>query len=94
MVRPSRERLEQLATELVAALSRSHAVVLLKDRCVVEQAVMQVLSDELKREEEREANVRRRIAEMKDGPEPDTPEWEELFRRLIEEEHVRDGLDS
>lgn len=94
MVRPSRDRLEQLAGDLVNALSRSRAVVLLKDRNVVGQAVMQVLSDELRREEDREDNVRRRIAAMSDGPLPDTPEWEELFRRLIEEEHVRDGLDS
>jgi hypothetical protein len=93
MVRPSRDRLQQLAGDLVSALSRSRAVVLLKARDVVEQAVMQVLSDELRREEEREENVRRRIAAIQNGPPAETPEWEELFRKLIEEEHVRDGLE-
>ena len=94
MVRPSRDRLNQLGRDLVDALSRTRAVVLLKDRDAVELAVSQALADELRREEEREEAARRRIAAMRRGPRPNTKEWEELFRKFVEEEYLREGLDN
>jgi hypothetical protein len=94
MVRPSRDRLNQLARELLDALSRSHSVILLKDREVVRQAMAHALTDELRREEEREESARRRIASMgRQAPRATTPEYEELFRRFVEEEYLREGLD-
>ncbi|HYH06696.1 MAG TPA: DUF507 family protein [Thermoanaerobaculia bacterium] len=94
MVRPSRDRLALLARELVDALARSRAVVLLKDRDVVRQAVAQLLAEELKREEEREETARKRISAMRGAPKANTKEWEELFRKFVEEELLREGLDS
>ena len=94
MPRPSRDRLIELARQIVDALARSRAVVLLKDREAIRQAVAQSLADELRREEEREENARRRIASMKAAPKPHTREWEELFRKFVVEEHLREGLDS
>jgi hypothetical protein len=94
MVRPSRERLTLLARELVDALARSRAVVLLKDREVVRQAVAQALAEEIRREEDCQENARRRIAAMRGAPKPKTREYEELFRQLMEEEYLREGLDS
>lgn len=94
MVRPSRERITQLARELLDAMVRSRAVTLLKDREVVRQAIAHALADELKREEEREENVRRRLATTKGAPKPGTADYETLFRKLIEEEYLREGLDS
>ena len=94
MLRPSRERIVQLAGELVDALARTKAVTLLKDREVVRHAVAQALAEELKREEERETVARKRIAEMRGAPRADTPEWEALFRKIVEEELLREGLDS
>lgn len=94
MVRPSRERLSHLARELVDALARSRAVLLLKDREVIRQAVAQALAEELRREEDCQENARRRIATMRGAPKPKTREYEELFRQLMEEEYLREGLDS
>ncbi|MFL6245648.1 MAG: DUF507 family protein [Thermoanaerobaculia bacterium] len=94
MVRPSRERLSHLARELVDALARSRAVILLKDREVVRQAVAQALAEELRREEDCQENARRRITAMRGAPKPKTREYEELFRQLMEEEYLREGLDS
>jgi hypothetical protein len=94
MVRPSRDRLAVLARQLVDALSRSRAVVLLKEREAVRQAIAQALADELRREEEREESARRRIAALHRGPKPRSREWEELFRKFVEEEYLREGLDS
>jgi hypothetical protein len=94
MVRPSRDRLNELAREIVDAVSRSRAVILLKDREAVRQAVAQALTDELSRQELREDTARKRIAAMKRAPKEHTPEWEALFRKFVDEEYLREGLDS
>jgi hypothetical protein len=94
MVRPSRERLTQLARDLLDAMTRSRALTLLKDREVVRQAIAHALTEELRREEEREESVLKRIAQMRGAPKKGTPDWEQLFRKLMEEEYLRDGLDS
>jgi hypothetical protein len=31
---------------------------------------------------------------MRGAPRQDTKEWEELFRKFVEEEYLREGLDS
>jgi hypothetical protein len=90
----SRERIIQLARDLLEAMTRTRAVTLLKDREVVRQAIAHALADELKREEEREEAVRRRISAMRKKPAQHTREYEELFRKLMEEEYLREGLDT
>lgn len=90
----SRERVNQLARELLDAMTRTKSVILLKDREVVRQSISHALADELKREEEREENVRKRLAGMRKGPKPGTREYEELFRKYMEEEYLREGLDT
>jgi hypothetical protein len=90
----SRERVNQLARDLLDTMTRSQSVTLLKDREVVRQSISHALADEFKREEEREDNVRRKLAVMKKAPTPGTREWEQLFRNLMEEEYLREGLDS
>lgn len=94
MHRMSRERVNQLARELLEAMTRTRAVTLLKDRDVVRQAIAHAVADELKREEEREENVRRRIAVLRDAPAPQSREYEQLFRKLMEEEYLREGLET
>ena len=91
MVKLSRERVEQLARELVDAMARSRAVMFLKDRDSVRQAIAHALADELRREEEREETVRKRIAAMRKAPPRGSEEWEQLFRSLMNEEYVREG---
>lgn len=90
----SRERVNRLARELLDAMLRVRTVTLLKEREVVLQAIAHALGDELKREEEREDTVLHRLAAMKKRPSPGSREWEELFRKLMEEEYVREGLDA
>ena len=90
----SRERVNQLARELLDAMTRTKSVILLKDREVVRQSIAHALADELKREEEREENVRRRLATMKKGPAPGSRDYEQLFRKMMEEEYLREGLDA
>lgn len=90
----SRERVNQLARELLDAMTKTKSVILLKDREVVRQSIAHALADELKREEEREENVRRKLATMKKGPEPGSRDYELLFRKMMEEEYLREGLDT
>lgn len=90
----SRERTNRLARELLENLLRGRSVTLLKDRDVVRQSIVQALSDEFKREEEREETVRRRMASVRKGPPSGSREWEQLFRKLMEEEYVREGVES
>ena len=91
MMKLSRERVEKLARDVVDAMSRSRAVVFLKDRESVRQAIAHALADELRREEEREETVRKRIASMRKAPPRGSAEWETLFRSLMNEEYVRDS---
>ena len=91
MVKLSRERVEKLARDLVDAMSRSRAVILLKDREATRQAIAHALADEMRREEEREETVRKRIASMRKPPKSGSAEWEQLFRSLMNEEYVRDS---
>lgn len=93
MVRLTRERVNQLARELLDALTRAQAVTLLKDREAVRLSIATALAEELKREEEREERVRRRLATVRTPPKPGTKEYEDLFRQFLEEEHLRDGLE-
>lgn len=90
----SRERVNQLARELLDAMTKTKSVILLKDRDVVRQSIAHALADELKREDEREENVRRRLATVKKGPQPGSREYEHLFRKMMEEEYLREGLDT
>jgi hypothetical protein len=90
----SRERVVQLARDLLDAMVRMKSVTLLKDRDVVRQSIAHALADEFKREEEREENVRRRISAMRKPPSRTSREYEDLFRSLMEEEYLREGLDS
>ncbi|HXG58061.1 MAG TPA: DUF507 family protein [Thermoanaerobaculia bacterium] len=94
MLKVSRERVNQLARDLLDAMTRTHSVILLKERDVVRQSIAHALADEFKHEEEREESVRRKLGAMKKGPLPGTREWEQLFRKLMEEEYLREGLDS
>ncbi|HSP14960.1 MAG TPA: DUF507 family protein [Thermoanaerobaculia bacterium] len=90
MVKLSRERVEKVARDLVEAMSRSRTVVFLKDRDAVRQALARELDDELRREQEREEEVWRRISSMRKAPRPGSPEWEQLFHSLMNEEYLRD----
>lgn len=94
MLQPSRERLVRLAREIVSLFGRSRAVVLIKSREAVEEAVCQALAEELQRQGEREDNARKRMARLSGLPKPNSREWHELFRRLIEEEILRESLDG
>ena len=94
MHKVSRERVNQVARELLDAMTRTRSVILLKDREVVRQSIAHALADELKREEEREEHVRRRLASMKKGPPLGSREYEQLFRKMMEEEYLREGLDT
>ena len=73
-------------------MTRNRTIVLMKDRDAVQQAIATALAEELKREEEREEVVRKRLADMRKRP--SARDYEELFRKFMEEEYLREGLDT
>lgn len=88
----SRERVNQLARDLLDAMTRNRTVILMKDRESVHHAIATSLAEELKREEEREETVRKRLAAMR--KKPGARDYEDLFRQFMEEEYLREGLDN
>ena len=73
-------------------MTRNRTVILMKDRESVQQAIAGALAEELKREEEREEIVTKRLAAMR--KKPASSDYEELFRKFMEEEYLREGLDN
>ena len=94
MLKPSRERIAQIARLIVEEIDRSEQVRLLKDREAIRQSVMHALVDELKQDEERQAHVLHRMGGMTDAPTVGSKEWEALYRRLLDEEYERTGFDT
>jgi hypothetical protein len=92
MTKFSRERINHLARLVLEEMTRTRAVVLLKDREVARQALVHALSDELKHEEERVDRVRLRISGMKNGPSLKSREYDAIFNQMMEEEYAREGL--
>lgn len=86
----SRERASQLAREILDAILRASSVRLLKERDTVLQSIGHAVAEELEREIVRERAVLVRIGTGRRAPKPGTPEYDELFRTLLEEEYVRD----
>lgn len=73
-------------------MTRNRTVILMKDRDSVHQAIAGALAEELKREEEREETVRKRLASMR--KKPGARDYDDLFRKFMEEEYLREGLDN
>lgn len=94
MLKPSRERISQIARLLVEEMDRDKTVRLLKDREAVRQSVIHALVDELKQEDERHVHVLAKLNALPDAPPPGTRERAALFRKMLEEEYERAGFDS
>lgn len=90
----SRERIDRLSREILTAMQRTKSVTLMKDPESVLGAISAALFDQFRREEEREENARKRIAALPKAPARGSREYADLFDRLMEEEYVREGLDS
>jgi hypothetical protein len=88
----SRERASHLARLLLDEMTRTRVITLLKDREAVRQAVAHAIADELKHEEDREERVLQKIASMRKAPAPKTRDFEALYRTMMEEEYLREGL--
>jgi hypothetical protein len=91
MHKPSKERVNAIARQLVDAMDRLESVHLLKDRDAVRQSVVHSLVDEFRHEEERQQGVLLRVpTELQAG----SKEWESAVRKLLEEEYDRSGIDN
>jgi hypothetical protein len=90
----SRERVQHLARLLVDLMDRSSSVRLLKDRELVRQSVIHALLEEIKQDEERHAHVRQKLLATLSAPAPGSREWDQAFRKLLDEEYDKQGFDA
>ena len=94
MLKPSRDRIANIARLLLEEMQRHESVRLLKDREAVRQAIIHALTDELKQDEERHTHVSAKLAALPDAPAAGSKEWDEVFRKMMDEEYDRAGFDS
>lgn len=94
MLKPSRERIAQIARLIVDDMDRSEHVKLLKDREAIRQSVIHALVDELRQDDDRQTHVLARLAAMDGTPPRGSREYDALFRKMLDEEYERTGFDS
>jgi hypothetical protein len=82
----SHERCVHLSHQFVNALEDDDNVDFLRDQNDVRLKVLQILEQEMVREEELEESIRRRLLSQKRDIPEGSAEWEILFRKYYEEE--------
>lgn len=85
MLKITKERANALARAILDELSGSNTLHLLRDPDAVRQAISHALFDEFRRDQDLQIAVRDRIAAMKNGPSPNSKEWDALFRKIVDE---------
>lgn len=94
MIAISKERLAYLSRLLLEQMDQQQTIHLLKDRELVRQSILHVLTEEIRQHEERQLTVREKLLAEKDTPPPGSRAWEELFQRMLEEEYERHVFES
>jgi len=94
MYKLSRERVSLLARLITDGLHAQSSNRFLKDEEIVRQAILHALVDEVKHDEEHRSNVREKILAMKRPPSQTSREWEQLFRKLLDEEYEKEVFDE
>lgn len=94
MYKLSRERVSMMARLITDGLHAQASNRFLKDEEIVRQAILHALVDEVKHDEEHRGNVREKILGMKRPPAATSKEWEQLFRKLLDEEYEKEVFDE
>ena len=85
-MRLSREKMVHLSHVVVDALDKHQDVTLKQSRNDVRLAIFEVLKEELKREDEIDEAVRRKIVTQKRDIPEGSREWDILFRKYYDDE--------
>jgi hypothetical protein len=85
-MRLSREKIVYLSHVIINAIKDMDSVDLKKDTNAVRLEIMNVIKKEMKREEEIEQVVRRKIESQKKGIPEGSREWEILYKQYYDEE--------
>jgi hypothetical protein len=94
MKKLTRESLQLMTRAITDELSRHDTVRFLRDRESVRQSILYTVADEIKHEDERIRVVRARIEALSDAPPEGSREFEELYRRFLDEERGKSGFDA
>jgi hypothetical protein len=88
-VKLSREKLIHLSHVVVDAIEKTPDVALKRDRNDVRLAALEVLKEAMKREDDIDAAVRRKITSQKKEIVEGSREWDVVYRKYHEEEASR-----
>lgn len=88
-MRLSREKVNALSRQIIDALEEHPSVRLLRESNSIRLAVVQILEEELRRDEYIDRKVRQKIASQKRDIPEGGREWEILFRQYYSEEFDR-----
>ena len=89
----TRDRAVALGRIILAAMEKNKSVRLLRDRETVSQALIHLIFDALRRDEERQTALVEKLIRRKDRPAVGTREWEANLRSLLDEEYEREGFE-
>jgi hypothetical protein len=85
-MRLSHEKMVHLSHVIVEAAAGAEGARLTQAANEVRNRILAVLKEELRRDAETEARVRRKISSQRRNIPEGSPEWEVLFRKYYEEE--------
>ena len=85
-LRLSHEKMVHLSHVVVQALAAAEGLELTQPSNDVRNRILTILRDELRRDAEIEARVRRKISSQKRNIPEGSPEWDILYRKYYEDE--------
>ena len=91
-MRLSREKLNRVGHVVTDVLVSNDDVQFVEDRDTIRQAVIKILQDLLKQEEQIDAQVRLKISSQKKDIPEGTAEWDILYRKYYGDEMKKLGI--
>ncbi|HVR42973.1 MAG TPA: hypothetical protein VMS56_05950 [Thermoanaerobaculia bacterium] len=89
MFRTSRDAIQRIARSVLERLSQRGAVRPLRDDDAILQGLIQALTEELRRDEDRLEAARSNVAGQRRPPRPGSAEFDRLVRDILDSEYER-----
>lgn len=84
-MRLTREKVVHLSHVLADFLDREETTELTTDKNELRLVIVRLITDELKRDERIDRDVRRQVSSMKNSPPEGSPEWDAVYYRMYNE---------
>ncbi len=85
MMRLSREKIVHLSHVVTEFMEKDSGIKLKKNRNEIRLLIVKLISEELKKDEKIDRDVRKKIEGMKTSPPEGSPDWDTLYYKMYEE---------